>query len=157
MSTIKNNIINALSIDLEDWFCVYNLSKVIKKEDWYKFELRVVDNTNRILELLAKHNTRATFFVLGWIAERVPELIHEIEKQGHEIASHGYSHTLLTEMTPESFEKDIQKALDVTKSCISSEIIGFRAPSFSITRKTMWAIDILKKKWLSLRFIYIPH
>jgi len=144
MSTIKNNIINALSIDLEDWFCVYNLSKVIKKEDWHKYELRVVDNTNRILELLAKHNTHATFFVLGWIAERVPDLIHEIEKQGHEIASHGYSHTLLTEMTPESFEKDIQKALDVTKNCISSEIIGFRAPSFSITQKTMWAIDILK-------------
>ena len=138
-------MINALSIDLEDWFCVYNFSKVIKKEDWDKYELRVVKNTERILDLLEKHKTEATFFVLGWIAERVPVLIREIEERGHEIASHGYSHTLLTKMTPAAFEQDLRKAIEVTKKCINSEIVGFRAPSFTITKKTMWAIDILKK------------
>ena len=138
-------MLNAFSIDLEDWFCVHNFSKVIKKEDWKKYELRVENNTRCILDLLTKHNTEATFFVLGWIAERVPELIREIEERGHEIASHGYSHTLLTEMTPAAFEQDLRKAIEVTKKCINSEIVGFRAPSFSITKKTMWAIDILKK------------
>jgi len=136
---------NAISIDLEDWFCVYNLSQVIKKEDWDKCELRIVKNTKLILNLLAKHNTKATFFVLGWIAERVPDLIREIELQGHEIASHGYSHALITEMTPKAFEEDLQKALQITKHLVKQNILGFRAPSFSITDKTMWAADILVK------------
>jgi len=136
-------MINALSIDLEDWFCVYNLSKVIKKEDWGNYELRIEQSTHRILELLAAHGTKATFFVLGWIAEHVPHLVSEIEQQGHEIASHGYSHSVLFEMTPESFEKDLLKALEVTKACTKSEIVGFRAPSFSITENTKWALDIL--------------
>lgn len=137
---------NALSIDLEDWFCAYNLR--IKTEDWGQRELRVVENTRRILDLLAKHDTPATFFVLGWIAERVPDLIREVEQQGHEIATHGYSHTVLTEMTPEVFETDLTRALQVTKACVSQEILGFRAPSFSITSKTLWALDILAKHGL---------
>ena len=136
-------MINALSIDLEDWFCAYNLR--IKIEDWPTCELRVEANTRRILELLAKHDTRATFFVLGWIAERVPDLVREIEQRGHEIATHGYSHTVLTEMTPEAFEMDLCRALAVTQPCISQAILGFRAPSFSVTRKTLWALDILAK------------
>ena len=134
---------NALSIDLEDWFCVYNLSQAIKKEDWDSCELRIENNTKRILELLAAHDTKATFFVLGWIAERIPNLVYEIEQQGHEIASHGYSHNLLFNMTPESFEKDLLKALEVTKISTQTEIYGFRAPSFSIRKDTMWALDIL--------------
>ncbi|MFB3896483.1 MAG: XrtA system polysaccharide deacetylase [bacterium] len=138
-------MLNALSIDLEDWFCVHNLESVIKKDDWEKQELRIVDNTKRILELLKLHTTQATFFVLGWIAERVPNLIQEIEHHGHEIATHGYSHTLLTSMTPESFAADLEKALTITNRCINQEIIGFRAPSFSITNKTLWALDILQQ------------
>lgn len=136
---------NALSIDLEDWFCVYNLSKVITKKDWDNYELRVVESTTRILDIFSKHKVEATFFVLGWVAERVPELIREVEARGHEIASHGYSHTLLTQMSPQEFEDDLKKALEVTKKCTNSEILGFRAPSFTITQKTMWAIDILAK------------
>jgi polysaccharide deacetylase family protein (PEP-CTERM system associated) len=136
---------NALSIDLEDWFCVYNFNEVIGKEDWDKCELRVVESTQRLLEVMSKHNTHATFFVLGWVAERVPALIEEIEKLGHEIACHGYSHTVLTQMTPESFELDIQRALKVTKQAVQSEIIGYRAPSFTVTKRTMWAIDILAR------------
>jgi polysaccharide deacetylase family protein (PEP-CTERM system associated) len=134
---------NAMTIDLEDWFCAYNLR--IKTQDWDKQELRVVENTTRILDLFQKHATRATFFVLGWIAERVPDLVHEIEQRGHEIATHGYSHTVLTEMTPDAFEADLTHALDVTRECVHQEIIGFRAPSFTITAKTRWAIDILAR------------
>jgi len=140
-----NNVKNAMSIDLEDWFCSYTLSKYIKREGWGNCELRIVQSTNKILDLLKKYNTKATFFVLGWIAEQVPDLISEIEKLGHEIATHGYSHTLLTQMTPKEFEEDLRKALDVTRKCISQKIQGFRAPRFSITKKTMWAADILVK------------
>ncbi len=134
---------NALSFDLEDWFCAYNLR--IRMEDWDEQELRVVKNTRKILEILKKHDTRATFFVLGWIAERVSDLVHEIEQQGHEIATHGYSHTVLTEMSPGSFESDLEKALDVTGRCVSGPVLGYRAPSFTITKDTLWALDILAK------------
>jgi polysaccharide deacetylase family protein (PEP-CTERM system associated) len=136
---------NALSIDLEDWFCVHNMEQAIRREDWDRCESRVAGNTHRILELLAEHDTRATFFVLGWVAERAPDLISEIEQLGHEIATHGYSHTLLTSMTPESFEEDLKKAIAVTQVCSNQEIIGFRAPSFTITSKTLWAIAILAR------------
>lgn len=136
---------NALSIDLEDWFCAYNLSRVIKREDWESCEQRIVVNARRLLELLAAHGTRATFFVLGWVAEVAPDLVADIEAQGHEIATHGYSHRLLTEMTPEAFETDLALALAVTRRCVKSKIWGFRAPSFSVTRKTMWAVEILAR------------
>lgn len=136
---------NAISVDLEDWFCVKNLDQVIKKDDWNKCELRIVQSTERILSLLNKHDTKATFFVLGWIAERVPHLIREIEREGHEIACHGYSHTLLTKMTPEAFEEDLKKSLHVIRNLTKQKILGFRAPSFSITKKTMWAVDMLIK------------
>jgi polysaccharide deacetylase family protein (PEP-CTERM system associated) len=136
---------NALSFDLEDWFCVSNLSSVINKGDWDKCELRVVQNTRSILTLLDDCNTTATFFVLGWIAERIPELVREIDQRGHEIATHGYSHTMLTEMTPELFEEDLLKAICVTEKCTCQKILGFRAPSFTVTNSTMWALDILAK------------
>jgi len=134
---------NALSFDLEDWFCAYNLR--IRMEDWDKQELRVVASARRVLEILRKHNTKATFFVLGWIAERVPSLVRGIEQHGHEIATHGYSHTVITEMSPQSFEADLEKALGVTSVCTSQPILGYRAPSFTITNKTLWALDILAK------------
>lgn len=136
---------NALSIDLEDWFCVYNLSQVIKREEWENYDLRVVENTKRILSLLDRHQVTATFFVLGWIAEQAPDLIREIDQRGHEIATHGYSHTVITAMTPESYEEDLKKAIQITKQCVDQEILGYRAPSFTITPKTMWAIDILTR------------
>ncbi len=136
-------MINAISIDLEDWFCAYNLR--IDINSWDKCEFRLLESTNKILKILDKHKVKATFFVLGWVAERAPELIREIEKQGHEIASHGYSHRLLTYMTPEEFDEDIKKSLDSINACVSLPVLGFRAPSFTITKKTLWAIEILKK------------
>lgn len=137
-------LVNVFSIDLEDWFCVQNLTKVISRSDWEKCDQRVELNTLRILDLLSKHRVIGTFFVLGWVAERYPDLIREVEHRGHEIASHSYSHRMITEMTPDEFRADLERSLDVLASLSSEPVIGFRAPSFSLTRKTWWAIDILQ-------------
>jgi len=136
---------NALSIDLEDWFCAANMLEFYTQEDWPNLESRVVQNSTRLLELFERKSVKATFFVLGWVADHYPDLVKEISSRGHEIASHGYSHTLLTKMTPEAFEADLEKALSVTQVCTQQRIIGFRAPSFTVTRDTMWAVDILAK------------
>lgn len=137
---------NAFSIDLEDWFCVYNLSNVIKRQDWDRCELRVYESTRRILDLLEKYKSNATFFVLGWVADRLPELIREVEKRGHEIGVHGYNHLLITRITEDEFEEDLRKALDALKRCgLRHDVIGFRAPSFTIVKTTMWALKILEK------------
>ena len=136
---------NALSIDVEDWFCAANMRAFCPQEDWSKLESRVVQNTTRILDLLDSKKVKATFFVLGWIAEHHPDVVKEISLRGHEIASHGYSHTLLTGKTPVEFEQDLGKAISATKKCTTQNMVGFRAPSFTVTPKTMWAIDILAK------------
>jgi len=143
----KPIIKNAMSIDLEDWFCVNNLSHVIKREDWDHCELRVFASTQRVLNLFDKHNTKATFFVLGWIADRLPELIREIEGRGHEIAVHGYNHLLLTEITSDQFDEDLARALDAINRCKIKQVpMGFRAPSFTVVEKTRdWALRTLEK------------
>jgi polysaccharide deacetylase family protein (PEP-CTERM system associated) len=123
------------------------MSRIIKREDWSGCELRAHKSTKRILDLLEKHGARATFFVLGWIAERLPELVREIEGRGHEIATHGYSHLLLTEITPREFEEDLDRALEIISRCgVKQEVIGFRAPSFTIVEKTRgWALPMLER------------
>jgi polysaccharide deacetylase family protein (PEP-CTERM system associated) len=137
---------NALSIDLEDWFCAHNLVKFVKKDDWEKCESRLLLNTEKILNILRMHEVKATIFILGWVAERFPEIIRKIDEQGHEIASHGYNHLLLNEITPKEFEIDIQKSIDVLKKChIRQHPIGFRAPSFTLLKNTMWVLEILEK------------
>jgi polysaccharide deacetylase family protein (PEP-CTERM system associated) len=104
----------------------------------------VINNTRRILKLLEKYQTRATFFILGWVAEKCPSLIREIATEGHEIASHGYGHELIYKQTPEAFYADIQQSKGILESITGKPVIGYRAPSFSITPKSQWAIDILK-------------
>jgi polysaccharide deacetylase family protein (PEP-CTERM system associated) len=136
---------NVMSVDVEDWFCVYNLSRLIPYSDWDKCESRVQRNTEQLLDLFAKHGVEATFFVLGWVADRFPDLVKEIERRGHELASHGYSHRLLTFMQPEEFRVDLLRSLEVLSKATTQEVRGFRAPSFSLTRRTMWAADILKE------------
>ncbi len=134
---------NAFSIDLEDWFCVYNFSKVIDYSLWDRCELRVVENTTRLLTLLDKHSTKATFFILGWIAERCPKLVKKIAVAGHEVATHGYGHIIVKEVTPKIFEEDLVKSLQAIKQCVDVEIIGFRAPSFSVSADKPWIFEIL--------------
>lgn len=142
-----NSMKNALSIDLEDWFCVKNLAQAIKRDDWDKCDLRVRANTTRILDLLDQHNVRATFFILGWVADRAPDLIRDVEARGHEIGVHGYNHLLLTEITPEEFDEDLGKAMEaIARTGIKQQPIGFRAPSFSMVNTTKdWALPILEK------------
>lgn len=134
---------NALTVDLEEWFSGHILARGVSRTDWDKQKLRVTEITGRLLRILERHQTKATFFVLGWLAERVPELIKEIEDVGHEIASHGYSHVSITRMTPEEFEDDIKKSIEVIGACVKQKILGFRAPSFTVTAKTLWALDII--------------
>lgn len=137
---------NALSIDVEDWFCVNNLSHLIDRADWDACDQRVEASATRVLDLLDRHGARATCFVLGWVADRVPGLVREIERRGHEVASHGYHHQLLTHLTPEEFERDLQRGLEALRNAgVTSEVIGYRAPSFSVVERTKWALPILER------------
>ena len=129
-----------LSVDVEDWFQVENLKEAINKESWDKNISRVERNINLILELLNQNNTKATFFILGWIAERHPLLIKNIYKEGHEIACHGYEHELVSKLTQDKFKQDVSLTKNLLEDLIGEEIIGYRAPNFSITD---WSIDIL--------------
>lgn len=143
------DIVNAFSVDLEDYFMVTAFSRSVKFEEWGAFEDRVEVGTRKLLALLGKHGTRATFFVLGWIAERRGDLVREIRAAGHEIASHGYDHRMVLEMTKEEFRADVRRSKVVLEDAIGGRIEGYRAPSYSITEKTIWALEILAEEGFS--------
>ena len=136
---------NILTVDVEAYFCVKNLSSIIPRDSWDSLPLRLESPLRRLLDLFDEHRCEATFFVLGWIAERLPALVQEIEKRGHEIATHGYEHRPLTETDPRSFEEDLRRALSVTQPLVKQPIRGFRAPSFTVTPATSWAFEILER------------
>lgn len=136
-------MINALSIDVEDWFQVSDFEEKVKRPDWAQYEGRVVQNTARLLELLRQYQVRATFFILTWNAERFPELVQQIDEDGHEIATHGYHHHLIYEQTPDEFRADVVRSLHILQGLTGKKILGYRAPSFSITRQSLWALDVL--------------
>jgi polysaccharide deacetylase family protein (PEP-CTERM system associated) len=138
---------NLMSIDVEDWFQVENLKQAINKESWDTNISRVERNINLILKLLDQKNTKATFFILGWIAERHPLLIKSIYKEGHEIACHGYGHELISNLSQEKFRQDVSATKNILEDLIGEEVVGYRAPNFSITD---WSIDVL----FSLGFKY---
>lgn len=131
----------ALSIDVEDWFHTANLSGVITREVWEQCELRVECNTTRILEILDNYKARATFFVLGWVAEKCPLLVRSIAAAGHEVASHGYNHQPIYTLRPNEFKSDVQRSKRYLEDLTGTPVRGYRAPSFSITE---WAIPILQ-------------
>jgi len=141
----EKRIKNALSFDVEDWYQVENLKEVIKFKDWPKCKKRLSKNINKILNILKQKNVKATFFILGWIAEHYPEIVKKIVKQGHEIATHGYKHTLIYKQKPEKFESELKKSINLIEKITNKKILGHRAASFSITKKSLWAISILKK------------
>jgi polysaccharide deacetylase family protein (PEP-CTERM system associated) len=132
----------AMSIDVEDWFHTENLKAVIARESWDERESRVERNTGRMLELMAEHGVRGTFFVLGWVAEKVPQLVRRITDEGHEVASHGYGHELIYEIGPDAFRRDVERARKLLEDQTGERVRGYRAPNFSITD---WAIDILQE------------
>lgn len=135
--------LNAMSIDVEDYFQVSAFASVIQPKDWPKHESRVEQNTQRILKLLDEHNYKSTFFVLGWVAERYPNLVREIADLGHEIACHGYSHQLIYKQTEQVFREETFKAKKILEDITQSEVNGYRAASYSITKSSLWALDIL--------------
>lgn len=134
----------ALSFDVEDWFTVRNMRDFISDDQWDEQEQRVDVGMNFILDALKEKNIKSTFFILGWVADRCPELVKRISDEGHEIACHGYQHTPVDLLTPEAFEADLRKAIKAIEAVTGQVPKGFRAPSFSITKKTAWAIPILK-------------
>lgn len=136
---VANIITNIMTIDLEDWFMNIDISM------WNSYERRVVTSTHKILNLLNRSNVKATFFVLGYIAEIFPELITEICMKGHEIATHGYSHKRITDLNPLEFEKDLLKSIKILEEITGKKVQGYRAPWFTIMDETSWAIDLLKE------------
>ena len=134
---------NALTIDVEDYYHVSAFESCLDRADWDRYESRVVPNTWRVLRLLEKHDVRATFFVLGWVAERFPDLVRDISRRGHEIGCHSYDHRLVYRMTPDEFRADLVRARDVTERAAGARVDCYRAPSFSITKRSLWALDIL--------------
>jgi len=138
---------NAMTVDVEDWFQVQAFAGVIPRAAWETQERRVVANTERVLALFAEAGVKATFFTLGWVAERHPALIRRILAEGHELASHGYGHAPVSGMDPESFRQDIRRARQVLQEIGGVEVAGYRAPTFSISRTaTPWAHRILAEE-----------
>jgi len=136
-------VTNAFSVDLEDWFCVQNLSEVIDHDQWERCESRIEEATSRVLAVLERHRVHATFFVLGWIARHHPDLVRRIAEAGHEIASHGFAHLLVRESTPERFHKDLTDSLQAIRDATGAHVLGYRAPSFSVSTDLDWMFDIL--------------
>jgi polysaccharide deacetylase family protein (PEP-CTERM system associated) len=134
---------NALTIDVEDYFQVSALSPHIARAEWERMPCRVERNTDRILRLLEDTGSQATFFILGWIAERYPGLVGRIAGAGHEVASHGYGHYRATEQTPEDFLKDIRRSKAILEDITGVEVNGYRAPSFSVGKDNPWAFDCI--------------
>lgn len=133
----------AMTVDVEDYFQVGAFFDCISPSEWSRFEQRVTTNTNKLLDLYAKHNMKATFFILGWVAEHCPELIKRIHENGHEIASHGYGHQRVCGLDAKSFKADIEKAKSLLEDLTGAAVLGYRAPCFSINAKTPWAFDLL--------------
>ena len=138
-----STINNVLTVDVEDYFHVAALAKSIKPNDWDSISPRVLKNSYQLLDLFDEKNVKATHFTLGWVAERFPELIREIDNRGHEIASHGYSHQLVYTQSPAVFEKETIESKNLLEDIIGKPVEGYRAASYSITRKSLWALDIL--------------
>jgi len=140
---MTSTIQNAISIDVEDYFQVAALAESIKMSEWNSISPRVEENTHKILDLFDKYHVRATHFILGWVAERFPALVKEIANRGHEIASHGYSHQLIYNQTQEVFRQETNKSKNLLEDITGQEVLGYRAASYSITKKSLWALDIL--------------
>src|SRR5437879_3649362 len=130
-------MLNAFSVDVEDYFHVSAFERKIGRSIWDGFESRVVGNTQRVLDLLARHEVRGTFFVLGWIAERFPGLVQDIAAGGHEIGSHSYWHRLIYEMTPDEFRDDLKRSISVIQDASGVNVTCYRAPSFSVIQRSL--------------------
>lgn len=139
----QSDVLNAMTVDVEDYFHVSAFDGVLPRSRWDSIESRVVANTERILDIFGDMDVRATFFVLGWVAERYPGLVRRIAASGHELASHGYAHRLVYDLTPSMFRDDIRRSKNVMEQAAGVAVRGYRAPSYSVTPRSLWALDIL--------------
>ena len=136
-------MLNAFTVDVEDYFQVTAFEKNIDRSEWHSYPHHVVANTRRILKLLANADVRGTFYILGWIANEYPSLVREIVDAGHEVASHSYWHRLVYELTPDQFRQDLRDSKRAIEDACGVEVDSYRAPSFSITEQSQWALEIL--------------
>ena len=136
---------NIISVDVEDYFQVQAFAGVIHRDSWSGYPSRVEQNTARLLDLFSELNVKATFFVLGWVADHFPRLVHRIVEEGHEPACHSYWHRLIYGLTPDQFRRDTLRAKNAIEQAAGMQIYGYRAPSFSITPRSIWALDILRE------------
>ena len=139
----RTTVINAMSIDVEDYFHVSVFDGIVPRHQWERMESRVVVNTTRLLDIFEEFGVRSTFFVLGWVAERHPDLVRTIANRGHEVASHGYAHRLIYDQTPAAFRSDVRRAKQLLENASGRRVLGYRAPSYSITPRSLWALDVL--------------
>lgn len=142
----RGPIVNAMSIDVEDYFHVSVFDGLVPRIKWESMESRVHRNTMRLLEIFAEFGVRSTFFVLGWVGERHRELVRTLADLGHEVASHGYAHRLIYDQTPAAFRDDVRRAKQVLEDACGQQVVGYRAPSYSITPRSLWALDVLTEE-----------
>ncbi len=153
---VSDKKINALTIDVEDYYQVTAFEKTVSRRQWDDYPSRVVANTRRLLDLFADKQVFGTFFVLGWVAEKFPELIREIDDAGHEIGSHGYWHRLIYEQTPVEFREDLRRSKDVIENIIGEPVTCYRAPTFSIVERSKWALEILVEEGFTIDSSIFP-
>lgn len=139
-------ILNALSVDVEDYFQVSLFESAVDRQQWDSMEPRVESNTDRLLAIFADSGVAATFFLLGWVAERYPDLVRRIHQQGHELAVHGYDHRRITTQTPIEFRQDVRMSKQIIEDVAGERVIGYRAPSYSVVEETTWALKILSEE-----------
>jgi polysaccharide deacetylase family protein (PEP-CTERM system associated) len=137
---------NAFTIDVEDYFQVEGFAHVIDRASWDGYELRVQQNTGRLIELLARHGVRATFFVLGWVARKQPGIVRDIVRAGHEVASHGMTHRLIYTQDPQTFRTETRDSKALLEDQAQAPVLGYRAATYSITKRSLWALDILHEE-----------
>jgi polysaccharide deacetylase family protein (PEP-CTERM system associated) len=136
-------VLNAMTVDVEDYFHVSAFDRTVSRDSWASRESRVERNTNLLLERFERAGLTATFFVLGWVAERHKDLVKRIASLGHELASHGYAHRLVYDQTPAEFREDVRRSRQILEDIVGVKVAGYRAPSFSITERSLWALDVL--------------
>src|ERR1035437_4842988 len=137
---------HVLSIDVEDYFQVEAFARDVAREDWDRWPSRVVDNTKRCLDLCDEVGAKATYFTLGWVANKFPGLVREIHQRGHELACHSFWHRRVYTLTPEQFREDVRQAKDIIEQTSGAKVEGYRAPSWSITAKSLWALEVLAEE-----------
>lgn len=141
---------NVLTVDVEEWFHICGMAGPIARDRWTELPSRVVDNTTVLIDQLDRCGVRATFFVLGWVAERYPSLVQRIAAAGHEIGSHGFSHTRVYELTPDAFRDDIDRSVRALSACGVDRVTAFRAPEWSINDRSLWALDVLAERGFTI-------